>query len=88
MCAHEAPPLGNLSSTPPQIKIYHEDFDRERNAREAAVKVKNLAEDRMKKMDRELKDLRDRLNQQAVRSLREEPVRGGGREGGREGETG
>ena len=55
--------------------MYHEDFDRERNAREAAVKVKNLAEDRMKKMDRELKELRERLNQQAVRSLREEPVR-------------
>lgn len=33
----------------------------------------------MKKMDRELKELRERLNQQAVRSLREEPVRGGGR---------
>jgi hypothetical protein len=72
--------------TPPfllslQIKIYHEDFDRERNAREAAVKVKNLAEDRMKKMDRELKELRDRLNQQAVRSLRDEPVREGGNGG-------
>lgn len=33
----------------------------------------------MKKMDRELKELRERLNQQAVRSLREEPVRGGGK---------
>ena len=38
------------------------------------MKVKNLAEDRMKKMDRELKELRDRLNQQAVRRLREDPM--------------
>jgi len=39
------------------------------------VKVKDLADDRMRKMDRELKELRERLNQQAVRSMREDAVR-------------
>ena len=38
------------------------------------MKVKNLAEDRMKKMDKELKELRDRLNQQAVHSLSTDTV--------------
>ena len=50
-----------------QLKLYHEDFERERHAREAAIKVKNLAEERMKKMERDMKELRDRLNQQAAR---------------------
>ena len=52
-----------------QLKLYHEDFERERHAREAAIKVKNLAEERMKKMERSIKELRDRLNQQAARRL-------------------
>jgi hypothetical protein len=58
-----------------QLKLYHEDFERERHAREAAIKVKNLAEERMKKMERDMKELRDRLNQQAARRLREDQVR-------------
>lgn len=57
-----------------QLKLYHEDFERERHAREAAIKVKNLAEERMKKMERDMKELRDRLNQQAARRLREDQV--------------
>ena len=57
------------------MKTYHEDFERERHAREAAIKVKNLAEERMKKMERDMKELRDRLNQQAARRLREDQVR-------------
>ena len=60
-----------------QLKLYHEDFERERHAREAAIKVKNLAEERMKKMERDMKELRDRLNQQAARRLREDQVSGG-----------
>ena len=58
-----------------QLKLYHEDFERERHAREAAIKVKNLAEERMKKMERDMKELRDRLNQQAARRLREDQVK-------------
>ena len=52
------------------------------------MKVKILAEERMKKMEKELKFLKERLNQQAVQSLRDEPVRrkmhgrGGGGGGG------
>lgn len=57
-----------------QLKLYHEDFERERHAREAAIKVKNLAEERMKKMERDMKELRDRLNVQAARRLREDQV--------------
>ena len=56
------------------MKLYHEDFERERHAREAAIKVKNLAEERMKKMERDMKELRDRLNVQAARRLREDQV--------------
>ena len=56
------------------MKLYHEDFERERHAREAAIKVKNLAEERMKKMERDMKELRDRLNLQAARRLREDQV--------------
>ncbi len=33
------------------------------------MKVKNLAEDRMKKKDKEIKELRERLNHHAQRSL-------------------
>ena len=50
------------------MNLYREKFERERHAREAAIKVKNLAEEKMKKMEREI---RDRLNQQAARRLRE-----------------
>ena len=39
------------------------------------MKVKILAEERMKKMDKELKFSKKRLNQQPVRSLWEKPVR-------------
>ena len=39
------------------------------------MKVKILAEERMKKMDKELMFLKERLNQQPVQSLREKPVR-------------
>lgn len=59
------------------MKLYHEDFERERHAREAAIKVKNLAEERMKKMERDMKELRDRLNVQAARRLREDQVTAG-----------
>ena len=54
--------------------MIYEDIERERHAREAAIKVKNLAEARMKKMERIMKELRDRLNQQAARRLREDQV--------------
>ena len=53
------------------------------------MKVKILVKERMKKMEKELKFLKERLNQQAVQSLRDEPVRrkvhgrwGGGGGGG------
>ena len=38
------------------------------------MKVKNLAEERMAKMDKEVKDLRDRFNKQAVNRLSEDQV--------------
>ena len=44
-----------------KLKLYHEDFERERHARMAAIKVKNLAEERMKKMERDMKELRDKI---------------------------
>ena len=43
------------------MKLHREDFERERRAHEIAIIVKNFAEDRIKKMEREMKDLRDRL---------------------------
>ena len=59
-----------------QLKAYQEDFERERQAREAAVKVKNMVEERIAKKEKEVKELRDRLNQQAMHTLNvEEPVR-------------
>ena len=51
------------------MKIYQEDFDREKDAREAAMKVKNLAEDRIKRMEKELKECREQLNQHAAHRI-------------------
>ena len=58
------------------MNLYHENYERERHARVVAIKVKNLAEERMKKIERDMKELRDRLNQQAARRLREDQVYG------------
>ncbi|XP_064395087.1 myosin-11-like isoform X2 [Halichondria panicea] len=52
-----------------QLKMYQEDFERERQAREAAVKVRNMVEERIIKKEKEVKELRERLNQQAMTTL-------------------
>ncbi len=49
--------------------MYQEDFERERQAREAAVKVRNMVEERIIKKEKEVKELRERLNQQAMTTL-------------------
>ena len=41
--------------------LHREDFERERRAHEIAIIVKKFAEERIKKMEREMKDLRGRL---------------------------
>ena len=55
--------ISSLSShSPHQLKQYTEDFDRERTAREEAVKVKNIVEEQSVKKDKELTSLRHQLN--------------------------
>ncbi len=58
-----------MTITPSQLKMYQEDFERERQAREAAVKVRNMVEERIVKKEKEVKELRERLNQQALSTL-------------------
>ena len=55
--------------------MFQEDYDREKEAREAAVKVKLLAEERMKRMDKELRECQERVNDHAVKMA---PVRTAG----------
>ena len=52
--------------------MYHEDFEREREAREAAVHVKSIVEEKMKKMETELQELRKKCNQQALVSMQKD----------------
>ena len=54
--------LSPLIFHPHQLKQYTEDFDRERTAREEAVKVKNIVEEQINKKDREISSLRQQLN--------------------------
>lgn len=56
------------------MKQYTEDFERERMAREEAVKVKNIVEENSHKKDKEITSLREQLNmhaQQQVSMIRE-----------------
>jgi hypothetical protein len=46
------------------LRLHREDFERERRAHEIAIIVKNFAEDRVKKMEKEMQELKDKLNPQ------------------------
>ena len=62
--------ISSLSShSPHQLKQYTEDFDRERTAREEAVKVKNIVEEQSVKKERELTSLRQLLNVHAKQQV-------------------
>ena len=52
------------------MKQYTEDFDRERVAREEAVKVKNIVEENLQKKEREITSLREQLNMHARQQVR------------------
>ena len=53
--------------------MFQEDYDREREAREAALKVKSLAENKMNRMEEELRECRERLNNQAASQMTVRP---------------
>lgn len=52
-----------------QLKQYTEDFERERVAREEAVKVKTIVEDNLQKKDREITSLREQINRHAQQQV-------------------
>ena len=58
-----------------QLKQYTEDFERERRAREEAVKVKNIVEENLHKKDKEITSLREQLNMHAQQQV--SMIRGG-----------
>ena len=46
-----------------------EDYDREKDAKEAATKVRTLAEERMKRMEKELMEYKEQLNRLAAQRM-------------------
>lgn len=56
------------------MKQYTEDFDRERVAREEAVKVKNIVEENLQKKEREISSLREQINMHARQQVRGKTV--------------